>query len=133
MGTLSRPDVGRWEFALFVGGALSLTAFPMLARILYERGLENSPLGRLSLLAASIDDAAAWCLLAVLSALHLGTGLDGALRTIALAGLFAAVMLLVAARLLRPSAGTSSGAAGSAPPRRTWSSSCRSRPGTSPT
>ncbi|MCP9970733.1 cation:proton antiporter [Actinomadura madurae] len=44
-GTLSRPDVGRWEFALFVGGALSLTAFPMLARILYERGLENSPLG----------------------------------------------------------------------------------------
>ncbi|WP_255280627.1 cation:proton antiporter domain-containing protein [Actinomadura madurae] len=101
-GTLSRPDVGRWEFALFVGGALSLTAFPMLARILYERGLENSPLGRLSLLAASIDDAAAWCLLAVLSALHLGTGLDGALRTIALAGLFAAVMLLVAARLLRP-------------------------------
>ncbi|SFO68073.1 Kef-type K+ transport system, membrane component KefB [Actinomadura madurae] len=101
-GTLSRPDVGRWEFALFVGGALSLTAFPMLARILYERGLENSPLGRLSLLAASIDDAAAWCLLAVLSALHLGTGLDGALRTIALAGLFAGVMLLVVARLLRP-------------------------------
>jgi Kef-type K+ transport system membrane component KefB len=101
-GTLSRPDVGRWQFALFLGGALSLTAFPMLARILYERGLENSPLGRLSLLAASIDDAAAWCLLAVLSAIHLGTGLDGAVRTIALAGVFAAVMLLVVARLLRP-------------------------------
>ncbi|RFS84912.1 hypothetical protein D0T12_15510 [Actinomadura spongiicola] len=101
-GTLSRDDVGRWEFALFVGGALSLTAFPMLARILYERGLENAPLGRLSLLAASIDDAAAWCLLAVLSAWHLGTGPDAALRTIVLAGVFAAVMLLVVSRLLRP-------------------------------
>ncbi|TYB46715.1 cation:proton antiporter [Actinomadura chibensis] len=101
-GTLSRPDVSRWHFALFVGGALSLTAFPMLARILYERGLENSPLGRLSLLAASIDDAAAWCLLAVLSAWRLGTGPDGALRTIVLAAVFAGVMLLPVARLLRP-------------------------------
>lgn len=101
-GPLSRPDVGRWQFALFVGGALSLTAFPMLARILYERGLENSQLGRLSLLAASIDDAAAWCLLAVLSAVHLGTGLDGAARTIVLAAVFAAVMLVPVARLLRP-------------------------------
>ncbi|MGH3242578.1 MAG: cation:proton antiporter [Spirillospora sp.] len=101
-GTLSRDDVGRWEFALFVGGALSLTAFPMLARILYERGLENSRLGRLSLLAASIDDAAAWCLLAILSAWHLGTGSGDAVRTIGLAAVFAAVMLLVVARLLRP-------------------------------
>ncbi|WP_165978625.1 cation:proton antiporter [Actinomadura darangshiensis] len=50
----------------------SLTAFPVLARILYERGLENSPLGRLSLLAAPIDDAVAWCLLAVLTAWHPG-------------------------------------------------------------
>ncbi|RAY16176.1 hypothetical protein DPM19_04445 [Actinomadura craniellae] len=101
-GVLSRPDVGRWQFAFFVGGALSLTAFPMLARILYERGLENSPLGRLSLVAASIDDAAAWCLLAVLSAVHLGSGLEGALRTIVLAALFAVVMLLLVTRLLRP-------------------------------
>ncbi|GAA4240813.1 cation:proton antiporter [Actinomadura meridiana] len=101
-GTLSRDDVGRWEFALFLGGALSLTAFPMLARILYERGLENAPLGRLSLLAASVDDAAAWCLLAILSAWHLGTGPGGALRTIALAALFAAVMLVVVSRFLRP-------------------------------
>ncbi|GAA2102516.1 cation:proton antiporter [Actinomadura alba] len=100
--TLSRPDVDRWLFAAFLGGALSLTAFPMLARILYERGLQNSPLGRLSLLAASIDDAAAWCLLAVLSALHLGTGTGSAMRTIGLSVAFAAVMLLVVRRLLRP-------------------------------
>ena len=99
---LSRPDVSRWEFALFVGGALSLTAFPMLARILYERKLENSPLGRLTLIAASIDDALAWCILAVLSAIHLGSGSGGALRTIGLATLFAVVMLTVVAPLLRP-------------------------------
>ncbi|MEU7743536.1 cation:proton antiporter [Nonomuraea sp. NPDC049158] len=99
---LSRPDVSRWEFALFVGGALSLTAFPMLARILYERKLENSPLGRLTLIAASIDDALAWCILAVLSAIHLGSGSGGALRTIGLATVFAVVMLTVVARLLRP-------------------------------
>ncbi|MFD0686093.1 cation:proton antiporter [Actinomadura fibrosa] len=101
-GTLSLPDVGRLEFALFVGGALSLTAFPMLARMLYERNLENSPLGRLSLLAAAVDDAVAWCLLAVLTAVHLESGMGDALRTIGLAALFAAAMLLVARRLLRP-------------------------------
>ncbi|WP_182872967.1 cation:proton antiporter [Microbispora sp. H10670] len=99
---LSRPDVGRWEFALFLGGALSLTAFPMLARILYERGLQNTRVGRLTLLAASIDDAVAWCLLAALSAVHLGGGPSDTLRTIGLTAVFAAVMLLVVARLLRP-------------------------------
>ncbi|TMR08749.1 transporter [Nonomuraea turkmeniaca] len=100
--TLSRPDVSPWQFALFVGGALSLTAFPMLARILYERGLENTPIGRLTLMAASIDDALAWCLLAVLSAMHLGTGPSGALPTILLTMVFAVVMLKVVAPLLRP-------------------------------
>ncbi|WP_162795540.1 cation:proton antiporter [Nonomuraea lactucae] len=100
--TLSRPDVSPVEFALFVGGALSLTAFPMLARILYERGLQNSPIGRLTLLAASVDDALAWCLLAVLTATHLGSGPGGALPTIVLTAVFAVVMLKVVAPLLRP-------------------------------
>ncbi|MBF8191632.1 cation:proton antiporter [Nonomuraea sp. K274] len=99
---LSRPDVSPFQFALFLGGALSLTAFPMLARILYERGLEHSRVGRLTLLAASIDDALAWCILAVLSAMHLGAGAAGALPTIGLTALFAIVMLKVVAPLLRP-------------------------------
>ncbi|MEW2568530.1 cation:proton antiporter [Streptomyces sp. NPDC047070] len=99
---LSEPDVSSFEFALFLGGALSITAFPMLARILYERGLENSPLGRMTLLGASVDDAAAWCFLAVLSAMHTGAGLPHALRTIGLTVVFAVVMLTVVARLLRP-------------------------------
>ncbi|MGW0805816.1 cation:proton antiporter [Nonomuraea sp. NPDC002799] len=99
---LSRPDVSPLQFALFVGGALSLTAFPMLARILYERSLENTRIGRLTLLSASIDDALAWCILAVLSAMHLGSGATGALPTIGLTALFAIVMLKVVAPLLRP-------------------------------
>ncbi len=99
---LSRPDVTPFEFALFTGGALSITAFPMLARILYERHLQNSPLGRMTLLGASIDDAAAWCFLAVLSAMHTGAGALHVLRTIGFTALFALVMLTVVARLLRP-------------------------------
>ncbi len=99
---LSRPDVSPLEFALFIGGALSITAFPMLARILYERRLENSPLGRMALLGASIADAVAWCFLAVLSALHTGGGPLQMLRTIGFGALFALVMLTVVARFLRP-------------------------------
>lgn len=101
-GSLSGGEVSRFEFALFLGGALSLTAFPMLARILYERRLQNSPIGRITLVAASVDDAVAWCLLAVLTAVHLGTGTGGALRTIALTAVFAVVMLKLVAPLLRP-------------------------------
>ncbi|MET9764388.1 cation:proton antiporter [Streptomyces sp. NPDC006372] len=98
---LSRADVSPVEFALFTGGALSLTAFPMLARILYERRLQNTPLGRLCLLAASVDDAVAWCFLAVLSAVHTGTGAADALRTIGLTVAFVLVLRLGVARLLR--------------------------------
>lgn len=99
--TLSDPGIGRWFFAAFLGGALSITAFPMLARILYERGLENSPLGRLSLMAGGVDDAVAWCTLAVLTAIHVDSGPGGAARTIGLAVLFVVLMLTVVSRLLR--------------------------------
>ncbi|MFF9351267.1 cation:proton antiporter [Streptomyces sp. NPDC014734] len=99
---ISRPDVTPFEFALFLGGALSITAFPMLARILYERRLQNSSLGRMTLLGASVDDAAAWCFLAVLSAMHSGAGAWHVCRTIGLTAVFAAVMLLGVKKLLRP-------------------------------
>jgi len=52
------------HFALFVGVAMSITAFPVLARILTDRGMSTTPLGRLSLTCAAIDDVTAWCLLA---------------------------------------------------------------------
>ncbi len=56
------------EASLFLGAAIAITAFPMLARIIHERGLTNSPLGTLALTAGAFDDAAAWCILAVVLA-----------------------------------------------------------------
>jgi len=56
-------------FALFVGTAMSVTAFPVLARILKERNLMGSNLGTMAIACAAIDDVSAWLLLAVLTAL----------------------------------------------------------------
>lgn len=57
-----------FEAILFLGAAIAITAFPMLARIIYERGLTGTSLGTLALAAGAIDDAAAWCVLAVVIA-----------------------------------------------------------------
>jgi Kef-type K+ transport system membrane component KefB len=65
---LFKPEVQLWENVLFLGAAMSITAFPMLARIIYERGLSGTSLGTLALTAGSIDDAAAWCVLAIVLA-----------------------------------------------------------------
>jgi Kef-type K+ transport system membrane component KefB len=65
---LFTPGVAAWEAMLFTGSAMSITAFPMLARIIYERGLSGTSLGTLALAAGSIDDAMAWCLLAIVLA-----------------------------------------------------------------
>ncbi|MGI5490915.1 cation:proton antiporter domain-containing protein [Microtetraspora malaysiensis] len=56
-------------FTLFVAVALSITAFPVLARILADRGLENTLLGAFALGCAAIDDALAWCPLTAVVAL----------------------------------------------------------------
>jgi Kef-type K+ transport system membrane component KefB len=52
------------SFALFAGVAMSITAFPVLARILTDRGMQKSPTGVLALACAAADDVTAWCLLA---------------------------------------------------------------------
>jgi Kef-type K+ transport system membrane component KefB len=57
-------DVGFTGFALFMGVSLSVTAFPVLARILGDRGLTRTRLGTMALACAAVDDATAWCLLA---------------------------------------------------------------------
>jgi Kef-type K+ transport system membrane component KefB len=67
-GNYFAPNVARWEAMLFMGAAMSITAFPMLARIIYERGLTGTSLGTLALAAGSMDDAAAWCILAIVLA-----------------------------------------------------------------
>ena len=64
-GSFFTEKVKPWEGALFLGAAMCITAFPMLARIIVERGLAGTTLGTLALAAGAMDDAAAWCLLAV--------------------------------------------------------------------
>ncbi|AJE87376.1 sodium/hydrogen exchanger [Streptomyces albus] len=98
---LSRTDVSPGMFALFVGGALAVTAFPMLARMLYDNGLERSRLGVLALLAAAVDDAVAWCFLAFLVAFHGDGGLFESVRVVVLSAVFAVFVMTVGRRLLR--------------------------------
>jgi Kef-type K+ transport system membrane component KefB len=80
---LSSSDVPFTSFALFCGVAMSVTAFPVLARILTDRGVQTSRLGVIALTCAAVDDVTAWCLLAfVVSVVNMQVG--GALVTLLL-------------------------------------------------
>ena len=83
------------SFALFMGIAMSITAFPVLARILEERNLSKTPLGNASIACAAVDDVTAWCLLAVVVAIARSHGMGPAFLTIGLAVAFVGFMLLV--------------------------------------
>jgi Kef-type K+ transport system membrane component KefB len=65
----SSPETPFLNFALFIGVSMSVTAFPVLARILKERNMSQSPLGLLALACAALDDVVAWCLLALVAGL----------------------------------------------------------------
>ncbi|MFM7805609.1 MAG: cation:proton antiporter, partial [Verrucomicrobiota bacterium] len=90
-----------WEATLFLGAAIAITAFPMLARIIHERGLGGTPLGTLALAAGAIDDAAAWCVLAVVLA-SFGKGAHLAYQAIGGGIAYALFLALVGRRLLVP-------------------------------
>jgi Kef-type K+ transport system membrane component KefB len=62
---VSTSDVPFTSFALFMGVAMSITAFPVLARILTDRGMSKTELGAIALTCAAADDVTAWCLLAL--------------------------------------------------------------------
>jgi len=80
--TLAPAGVGFWPFALFIAAALSITAFPVMARILKDRGMTRTPFGQLSLGAAAVVDVFAWILLAFVVALvGAGEGYQGLLKT----------------------------------------------------
>jgi Kef-type K+ transport system membrane component KefB len=107
MGGLFSEKATQFEAILFLGAAIAITAFPMLARIIYERGITGTPLGTLALAAGAIDDAAAWCVLAVVLAsfqkLPGGATDWGIAQTAILGGLaYAGFMLFIARRLLAP-------------------------------
>lgn len=86
---------------LFMGACIALTAFPMLARIIHERGLADTALGTLSLTAGAFDDAVSWCVLAVVLATF-GAGAGVAIVAIGGAVLYAAFLILFGKQLLAP-------------------------------
>lgn len=99
----SSSDVSFTGFALFIGVSMSVTAFPVLARILAERGMTETPLGAIALACAAVDDVTSWCLLAFLVGTVRSAPGD-VLATIALTAGFIAAMVFAAgpvARLLR--------------------------------
>ncbi len=95
--SLAGPGVSFVIFALFVGVAMSVTAFPVLARILSDFGLQRTPLGVIAMSAAAVGDVIAWCLLAGVAGLARAQAGAG-LVTFAFALAFAGAMIL----LVRP-------------------------------
>lgn len=92
--TLSPAGVAFTSFALFLGVSMSITAFPVLARILGDRGLQRTAMGILALTCAAINDAVAWCLLAFVVSVTRATPGAAAL-TVALTAVYVALMLTV--------------------------------------
>ena len=97
-GNLAPSNISFLGFGLFMGIAMSITAFPVLARILQERGLTQSSLGVLALTSAAAGDVTAWCILAIVVAIVQAGTLMSALPTIFLSVLYVFIML----RLVRP-------------------------------
>ena len=96
---LAPPGVAFWPFALFMAAAMSITAFPVMARILKDRGETQTRTGRLSLSAAAVADVLSWVMLAVVVVLA-GAGSDWSRIVQMLAGLAALCAVLFGA--LRP-------------------------------
>jgi Kef-type K+ transport system membrane component KefB len=91
---LSSSSVSFTNFSLFLGVSMSVTAFPVLARILTDRGIHKTPMGAIALACAAIDDVTAWCLLAfVVSVVQARTA--GAASTVAMTAVFIAAMIFV--------------------------------------
>jgi Kef-type K+ transport system membrane component KefB len=91
--SLAAPGTTFLAFALFIGISMSITAFPVLARILEERGLTKTALGSTALACAATDDVTAWTVLAFVVAIVKAGGLAPAVLTIVVVLLFVAVML----------------------------------------
>jgi len=100
--SLAPPGTSFVAFALFMGIAMSITAFPVLARILEDRGMSQSRLGSIALACAAIDDVSAWCMLAFVIAVAKSSDLVSSVAMIAFTLLFIGVMLFVIRPRLTP-------------------------------
>jgi Kef-type K+ transport system membrane component KefB/nucleotide-binding universal stress UspA family protein len=92
---VSSQQVSFTAFSLFLGAAMSITAFPVLARIITENNLQKSKLGTLALTCAAVDDVTAWCLLAVAIAVTRTNSFVGAIPTIVESIIYIAFMMVV--------------------------------------
>ena len=93
------PGVPFYAFALFCGIAMSITAFPVLARILEERRLTHTPLGSIAITCAAVDDVTAWSILAFVVAI---TTAGGAIATLLTIVVLSIVFMLLMIFLGRP-------------------------------
>ncbi len=82
-------------FALFIGISMSITAFPVLARIVHEKGLSKTMMGQISIASAAFNDVAAWCILAIVISISKSGNFIASLPTIAMAMVYILLMLLV--------------------------------------
>jgi Kef-type K+ transport system membrane component KefB len=98
--SFAAPGTPFVTFALFMGIAMSITAFPVLVRILNDRGMTRTPLGATATTCAAVDDATAWAILAVVVSLARATRLFSTFVDLALLGVYVVVMLLVVRPLL---------------------------------
>jgi Kef-type K+ transport system membrane component KefB len=92
--------VDQLGFTLFLGAAMAITAFPVLARVLQETGLYHTRIGVLTITCAAVDDVTAWCVLAGVVAIINSTGFADAIRIIALSLVFILAMLKIVKPLL---------------------------------
>ena len=92
---LAQPGAPFIQFALFVSVSMSITAFPVLVRILQDRGILKTSLGRLAAACAAVGDATAWGLLALLVAFVKASDFSGAAMCLELVLVFAGVMFFV--------------------------------------
>jgi Kef-type K+ transport system membrane component KefB len=88
-------------FSLFMGIAMSITAFPVLARIVQERGINKTKLGAIVITCAAADDITAWCILAVVIAIVKAGSFVSSLYVIMLAMLYVATMLFIVKPFLK--------------------------------
>lgn len=88
-------------FALFIGISMSITAFPVLARIIQERNMTKTSLGTLTIASAANDDVTAWCLLAVVIAIAKAGTFASALYAIGLTALYIIIMFMVVRPFLK--------------------------------
>ncbi len=88
------------SFMLMTGTAMSITAFPVLARFLTERNLLDTKIGTLTLTCAAIDDVSAWCLLTLVIAIVHAQGFPAIVLTISLISLFIVCMFIIVRPLL---------------------------------